>query len=289
MKRFLLFLSVCAVVTVKAQTRGATAINFDGGEMNINSSDISKQKQIGVANMDILYDYKYITDTTDNSKLKSDRMILQVGKNITKFYSYLSMKADSLISVASAEEVLANVGKFKGGETFSVYTNYPHGKITTIDKMGVDWFCVEEVQQKIDWKLMEDIKDILGYKCHKAQCFFRGRSWIVWYSEQIPVPVGPWKLHGLPGAILEAVDSEGHYSFVMVGITAKFNKPIIIVDKKFNTTSVDKYYKTLRKFKSNPFAALQNSGINVKIMHPDGTPMNQSDLIKELKYDFIER
>ena len=37
-----------------------------------------------------------------------------------------------------------------------------------------------------------------------ATTHFRGRDWKVWFSEEIPLPLGPWKLGGLPGLILAA-------------------------------------------------------------------------------------
>src|SRR3712207_8163725 len=50
---------------------------------------------------------------------------------------------------------------------------------------------------------------------------FRGRTWRVWFALDIPFPDGPWKLCGLPGLILKAEDSKGHFSFDCVGIDRK--------------------------------------------------------------------
>ncbi len=44
---------------------------------------------------------------------------------------------------------------------------------------------------------------ILGYTCDEASMTFRGRSYHVWYTPQIPLSEGPWKLSGLPGMILK--------------------------------------------------------------------------------------
>ncbi|RQE01044.1 GLPGLI family protein, partial [Prevotella intermedia] len=44
----------------------------------------------------------------------------------------------------------------------------------------------------------------LGMECKKATTNFRGRYWEVWYTEDIPISQGPWKLCGLPGMILKA-------------------------------------------------------------------------------------
>jgi hypothetical protein len=41
-------------------------------------------------------------------------------------------------------------------------------------------------------------------ECKKATTNFRGRYWEAWYTEEIPIGQGPWKLCGLPGMILKA-------------------------------------------------------------------------------------
>lgn len=40
----------------------------------------------------------------------------------------------------------------------------------------------------------------------------------VWFSDEIPLQEGPWKLGGLPGLILEAKDCSGQYHFIATGI-----------------------------------------------------------------------
>ena len=40
---------------------------------------------------------------------------------------------------------------------------------------------------------------------------FKGRTWYAWYSEDIPVSEGPWKLYGLPGLILRAYDAQHQF------------------------------------------------------------------------------
>lgn len=65
----------------------------------------------------------------------------------------------------------------------------------------------------IAWQLKNEVKTIAGYVCKKAIAEFRGRKYTAWYTSLIPVSVGPWKLQGLPGAILEAKSEDGYVSF----------------------------------------------------------------------------
>lgn len=75
-------------------------------------------------------------------------------------------------------------------------------------------YIIDESISKIEWIITNETKNIGAIKCQKASCRFRGRNYIVWYTEEIPLPFGPWKLGGLPGLILEAADDENGVQFL---------------------------------------------------------------------------
>lgn len=67
-------------------------------------------------------------------------------------------------------------------------------------------YLVKEVIPEIAWVLTNETKNIGEFSCQKATGAFRGRNYTVWFTNEIPLPYGPWKLNGLPGLILEAKD-----------------------------------------------------------------------------------
>ena len=72
------------------------------------------------------------------------------------------------------------------------------------------------------WIIQQDSdKQIAGYPCQLGYCHFRGRTWKAWFTTDIPVSNGPWKLAGLPGLILEAYDSAYHYHYTLTEIRNK--------------------------------------------------------------------
>lgn len=76
------------------------------------------------------------------------------------------------------------------------------------DFFPYDPYVVHDKWLPMKWTLMDEHKDILGHRTQKAITQFRGRIYIVWFTLEIPVPYGPWKLFGLPGLILEAYDTK---------------------------------------------------------------------------------
>ncbi len=67
-----------------------------------------------------------------------------------------------------------------------------------------------------DWELSDEAKIIGGFNCKKASANYMGRSWTAWYTEEIPLPIGPWILWGAPGLIVAAQDSDGCFDFQLL-------------------------------------------------------------------------
>ncbi|MDR1682773.1 MAG: GLPGLI family protein [Candidatus Symbiothrix sp.] len=289
MKKLFLIMGFIAFGVSLYSQQNQIVMVYTGNQVSINTGTPVEQKKIGDATMEFVYDYRYSTDTTDVTSENKDRMILQVGLDFSKFSSYRTMQIDSLLNVSTTDQIKMNPGRYVGGETFSVYKNYPSGKFTTTDKISTDWFLFEEPIPIQEWKTDSDsTKEILGYKCRMAECDFRGRHWIAWYSEDIQVAGGPWKFGGLPGFILEAGDSEGHYLFSLIGITSKATRAITIPDIQYNKTNRGKFYTTKRRYDTDPMGYMRDvSGINVVVTSPDGTPRNEQP--REPRFDYIER
>ncbi len=260
-----------------------------GEQMSVNSGMPVEHKEIGTAVMEFMYDYCYLRDTADINSAVTDRMVLQVGYGLSKFTSYRVMLIDSLISVSTPDQIKANPGRYVGGETFSLYKNYPTGKFTTTDKIATDWFLIEELIPTQEWSMTEGTKEILGYKCRRATCNFRGRDYIAYYTDEIPVADGPWKFGGLPGFIMEVRDIHDHYSFVCVGINSKANRQITMPEVEYNKTSREKFYRTKYRYDINPMGYLEMvSGVKVHIITPEGKSRPDLAQPRKLTYDYIE-
>ncbi len=78
---------------------------------------------------------------------------------------------------------------------------------------------VVDTLEKLNWDIKAETKLIGTYICQKAEVDYYGRHYTAWFTPEIPVSDGPWKLHGLPGLILEAEDSKRELMFEFAALT----------------------------------------------------------------------
>jgi GLPGLI family protein len=196
----------------------------------------------------------YLEDFVKNVDSKSmgyDELLLNIGPHISEFYSkrenQIQHIRDSIFALGGdlsrATSLTADIPR--SYQYYHVYKNYPSmGMLTYIDKVLFDSYRYEESLEKPVWTLLSERKDIQGYSCQKAMTVFKGRKWVAWYTTEIPISDGPWKLNGLPGLILDAVDSDSLFHFYCVGMK-QFKKsiPINIKGKVINCSKQELYGK----------------------------------------------
>ena len=137
-------------------------------------------------------------------------------------------------------------------------------------------YVIKDSLNIIDWKLEESTKLINGKTCKLATAHWRDHDWEAWYDESIPISDGPFKLHGLPGLILEAKATacDGNsYSFTMTEIEFtkdSFEKKIFypFKNKEFKLIEYDTMYKdksntTMNSLKNSYLRARESDGNNI--------------------------
>jgi len=111
---------------------------------------------------------------------------------------------------------------FGSGDKFGnqIYTNFKNKKIVgrvPYSKITDPYIFIDNWID-IDWDIKNKTKKIGEFTANKAIGSFRGREYTVWFTYDIPLPIGPWKLKGLPGAILEVKDKEGTFQVKFVSV-----------------------------------------------------------------------
>ncbi len=136
---------------------------------------------------------------------------------------------------------------------YQIYKHLPHqDEITFIGGISDLGFYYIEKFPKYDWILQDEDSTICNYICHKAQTTYHGRTWIVWYTEELPYDDGPWKLSGLPGLILKADDLKGDFSFTAIGIKKNQNTEIKMRLKGLCKTTRKNFQEDMTEYRRDP-------------------------------------
>lgn len=222
----------------------------------------------------------------ENEHPMEDLLLLQIGRNVTKFYSYKTWQTDSLVRVTPPEQVMANLGSFHGGVQDVLFRDAAAGRLTHTDQIGMDHLLYTEPLPDCGWELTDGERTILGYACRRAACTFRGRSYEAWYTPEIAVSCGPWKFGGLPGLILAVRDAAGVLELEATGVEQRV-EPICMTDRNYMKTNRKKYLELKQKVMTDPVGYLAgNSNVRMTIKSEDGTPLNPGDLLRG--YNAIE-
>ncbi len=127
------------------------------------------------------------------------------------------------------------------------------------------WFdkelLVKEDSLVWEWNLKDEVKKIGEFNCQKATIKFRGREYTAWFTEEIPVPFGPWKFQGLSGIILEVYDNDRVFHIVAKKVKIeKQSNCVIKVDKsKFiSALTINQYLKKKVELIKEDFAKLSS-------------------------------
>ena len=163
---------------------------------------------IDTAQFVAVYDYECRTQNDEGTPV-TDKMqlVVQVGRTVTKSTPRSAyMKTNETIEeedliMAEHQETLMHMP--------TVWTGLPNGQTTVRDRIFPHEFEGIEPTPDIAWTLTDDTVTINGYFCQQATATFRGVTWTVCYTEEIPSSAGPWRLRGLPGLIIKA-ENEAH-------------------------------------------------------------------------------
>lgn len=234
-KRFLISSLFLAVIC------GGTSAQWkqSGARANGSHSTVVARKAIDTANLRIKYAWGATDITQDSTYLDCGQLL--IGQRMTKYSSWFVEIADSQrVEWAKKNphaQGVPNGTWWMRGKKPGIWSEYQYSNIfihgDTLNEwammpMGQEWpQRYEEKWNGQGWKLSLIGGDslILGHRCQRATCQWRGRDYIAWFAPDIPIRRGPWKFGGLPGLIMKIHDVDNLYIFEAVAIE-KGNFPI---------------------------------------------------------------
>lgn len=240
------------------------------------------------------YRLRAVIDTVAQTCIE-EPMMLEVGYERSLFYSYRAWVCDSVYmadvrggaSMAAIQEHFRQMtpGRF----SWKVYKNYPEaGVATVLDAVGLGRYRCEDREMTPVWELTTDTATVMGYACQGAVTRFKGRTWYAWYTTEVPASEGPWKLCGLPGLILRAVDGAGHFEFEATGLMhSDSGQPILFTGERFEPVTRRNLDRLYERLYADPVGFLNSDpGVTVNVTDPEGNPIRNP---RAVPYNLIER
>ncbi|GAB6982088.1 GLPGLI family protein [Prevotella dentasini] len=251
----------------------------------------------------ITYRTKSVNNTEERDSLGNydygmDDMRLDIGSKVSRFYSYTRERFDSILYANMEKgDFDTSPGVSSGSIRWEMYRNYPEGKTSFFDAIFSNRYRIEEPTQQPEWEIVADSSaTIMGYPCQMARTNFKGRTWTAWYTEDIPLDFGPWKLCGLPGLILRASDATGQFIFDGVGLQQPKGSFDLIYNGSNDMAeriSMKDFVKTAGRITFGDIMAAQGikmTAENTTISTFDGSEENLDDVLNQkMPYNPIER
>ena len=268
MRKFLIvFASLMMLACVDVSAQVTVTYAMDTPTFTLAHEDTDKSQTLDSCYLTITYRFRYKATEKDDSLSHDDLMDLQLGRKYNAFFSRNLRDLD----IRNTKELKTTMQFQTVPENyvgFDLLVN--HGDSTTIVTNRVPYTSqvieyTENTPAPAWTYVLEDTATIMGYHCHAAKCNYGGREWKVYYTNDIPLPYGPWKLNGVKALILKAEDSEHNFVFEAEGLTQK-TQPIIRYDWNRKTMNKEDWKRFEREMYQNAGAFVRNTGARIIIM-----------------------
>lgn len=165
------------------------------------------------------------------SQEEKDRSLLTNGSKEGWKSNYI-LNFDSTASILKKQVKSGSESAFGYSwreEDYLIYRNFKDSKkVDWIELLGKT-YLIEEDYVRPKWKILNEIKEVAGYVCMKAESVdtIKSQKIVAWFTDAIPVSSGPEQFYGLPGMILEINKNDG--DVVIVATNIEFNIPNQVV------------------------------------------------------------
>lgn len=256
-----IFLTFLGAVRGNAQESSSVVSDVKYGGITLNEKD---QNILDHAKVVVTYRYSYAIRNNDGSESSvTDTLALAIGE---KYSVYLDPMYRNLMESqrqgrisrakrATGHEIVEDLSSVvelinsnsdytedDPGDPIQIFKNRDTGEISSIFNSYIANIRHDQkIEEMARWEITEETDTIMGYLCYKANVGYGGREYYAWFTLEIPINDGPWKLWGLPGLILKANDSEHLFEWEAIGVQ-NVDGDIIMDDEDYDKATLSQFH-----------------------------------------------
>lgn len=236
---------------------------------------------------------------SDVSTKRNLRFTLDIGQQKALFYNMsnraLVRETKALPANAPMVDAYKIMDKYPTAKRYGLeilWNNPENGEYTYLRDFHLAKLKYTDKLPDIEWQLCDSTRTIMDYACQMAVGSVEGRTWTVWYAQDIPFSYGPWLLGGLPGLVLEAEDADHLFSFTAIGLEeVEDNEPLALLEEKSAVKCTKKRFRELRKQNATDpvgFTATL-TGIVSKGWDANGKPINYAERSRGVTFHYLDK
>lgn len=198
--------------------------------------------------------HRQFDDMGGESNSYMEAWLAKVPKYDTRVFTLYFNKDESKYAPVKQEEnaSLNMMGGLPGTQT-EVYTNVKTQQVTAFKKVYEQNFLIVDSAKKLEWKILEEVRDIAGYSCRKAVAKMNDSVVVVaFYTDKIVVSTGPEMFSGLPGMILEIAIPRLHTTWIAQSVSIEpLKTDALLIPDKGKKSTLTEMAKSIKESTKN--------------------------------------
>lgn len=198
------------------------------------------------------------------SQEEKDRIAITNSRNTNEFKETYELYFTPEVSFYQQKQNLANESSYRyswRNSMYVIYRNFKEKKVREWHEMLDKIYLCEDDLIKPVWKIGNEIKDVNGYLCMKAETrdTVKNQTVVAWFTDQILTEAGPEAYFGLPGAIMELNINGG--SATITAVSVRFSeepREINFPKSKAKKVNYSTLNKAILKFMNSSIQAQKN-------------------------------
>jgi GLPGLI family protein len=188
-------------------------------------------------NYNIEYNYE-----DNNTKCKSNLYIISNKESLYR----INDKREEGVKVNEKDEMEVEI--VYNDKISKIFYSTQKESVTRIPLYKSE-FLYSDLNSKIKYKLTGKNKEIKKYQCQEAKFELNGRKYTVWFTSDVAINFGPYKINGLPGLVVELFEETNKIKITLssfkktIDLKEFENYKIYILSKK--SLSYTEYEKKL--------------------------------------------